>query len=188
MPETLKTNRKSTSPILWVGGCALALFGGLVAYVKGTGATDVPVNEQRVATKNEPTTRKQQQPETENGKVKVLTPSYSGEKLELKGKEIDPIPNENQIVTAVNGYLDSAKITPKGARLASAKMDGDLVILNFSSEFETTYGSEDEKTLVQGIVASVKQFKGANMVLFQVDGHELETLGHIDLTAPLTIP
>ncbi|MBS1705904.1 MAG: GerMN domain-containing protein [Armatimonadetes bacterium] len=167
--------------------CGLSLVGGVYAYMRSTpGALEVPMAERKVDPRGESDKTSQTARHTKT-EVEVVSPHYDGEDLKFSREKHPVAKTDNPYLKAVNGFLDSNSVAPKDARLKDAKMDGPVLVLNFSPSFETTYGTDDERTLINGIIESVKQFEGVRAVRIMVDGHRIETLGNIDLTEDLAV-
>lgn len=159
---------------------ALFVFGGLAIYAKYTAANRVPADELREPAGGKLAQSEPRQPKT----VVVMKPRYEGNDLVFDKRQADRPSEQDKVVFAVNSFLDEAKITPAGAKLKACKVDKRLAILTFTPEFETTYGTEDEQTLVKGILTAVGQFQEIDKVQFMVEDHKLETLGGIELLEP----
>lgn len=173
MPRSRKGNR---SGLLW----GLMLLGtvtvaSLAAYVKNTPASRVPVDELRASVRRDDGQERQ---------VRVVSPSYEGSALKLDSKSERVPAGADEILFAVNRFLEEAKVSPSQAKAQGAKLDGDLLTLDFNKPFDKRYGTEDEQTLVKGILAAASQFEGVKRVKLTVEGEALESLGNIDLTEP----
>lgn len=150
---------------------------GLAAYM-ATQNRNEPVGEKTVAGQNIPAVDRP---------VKVLTPRYEGNDLKLEEKDAKAPEGTDGMVQVVNSYLDQVPAVPKDARLKSLTMDGGTAMLSFSATFERTYGTDDEQTIIKGILSSLAQFPDVKKAKFLVEGKPLETLGNIDLTEPLDV-
>ncbi len=175
-----KSKKKKGNPgLLLLGLVGLAIVGGLAYYVvnlpKGgpSSGSDAPPLRKDNASK--PLTGEE---------VKVLTPSYKDGELTFKESTQSSASGESREVFAVNAFLKEAGIVPAAARAVSVSVKGGLAEVTFTKEFEATYGTEDEQTLVNGILKTLGQFKSIEKVTFRVGDHSLDTLGSIDLTEP----
>lgn len=145
---------------------------GVAAYVKLAPANVVP---------NEPVTTEEQ----EGGAgVQLLTPYYVDNELRFKQEQTEVPANVDPKVFAVNRYLRTAKPVPHDAELVSCTVEGSVATLDFNAAFGISYGTDDESTVVNGILATMGQFPDVSYVKFLVEGRELETLGNLDLTGP----
>ncbi|MBS1721381.1 MAG: GerMN domain-containing protein [Armatimonadetes bacterium] len=170
MARETKT-RKSLTPV-WVALCCFAALGGLAYYVVNSPGRTVPTI---------PTTSPSEHAPRD---VKVYTPTYDKGDLKLHPNPAKSPEKQDPRVFAVNDYLGRLSMVPKGARLVTCQISGDTATLDFSKEFDTTYGTEDEQTIVKGILTTMAQFPEVKLVRFTVAGQTLETLGNIDLTTP----
>lgn len=177
-PKSRARKTKSTFPI-WVLLC-IGVFGlgALAAYVKYSGAATVlPEDRLRVAG---PQGKSAEQPKS----VTVLKPHYEDDKL-LFNKEEHPVPEGvNAMVFSVNQFLEKSQVAPKDARAVSCSVKDGVATIEFSKAFDRTYGTEDEHTLLDGILTTMGQFGEVESVQFDVEGQPLETLGNVDLTTP----
>ena len=157
------------------------MVGAIAAYIKTTDAEPQDRMQQIPATKivNEPS--------HDRGNVTVYTPRYEKDQLEYN-QESKAVPEGNdRIVFAVNEYLSNAKISPPEARLEKCVIVNHVARLSFTSTFEKTYGAEDEKTLLDGILRTLGQFEDVEKVQFLIGSTPLESLGNIDLSEPVEV-
>ena len=154
--------------------CAVVAV-GVAAYVKYAPADKV-VNQ----VKNE-------EPEQLGGGVTVLTPYYAEDELKFTEKQVDVPPDADPMVFAVNTYLRTTTIVPKDAQVNTVTVDEGIATLDFKAAFETTYGTFDESTVINGILATMGQFEDVSFVKFTVEGRQLETLGNMELIDPLAV-
>ncbi len=159
-----------------MGVCSLALLCGVGYYV-----ANLP-KESGTATK----TVRDQTPSRKD--VKVYTPRYDKGELKLDPGTVKPPETADPRVFAVNAYLANLGFVPKGSALKTCIVKDGLATLDFNSAFETTYGTEDEQTVVKGLMTTMAQFPEIHSVLITVEGKSIETLGNIDLTQPLPVP
>lgn len=77
---------------------------------------------------------------------------------------------------------------PAGTRLRGVKLEGGVATVDFSQELVRNFGggSAGELMLVYSLVNSLTQLPGVHAVRLSVEGKPLETLGHLDLTEPVT--
>ena len=191
MSKKRQTHNQRPTNALWGMLLAGALVtGSLAAWVQMSPNKSIPVEEHRVARLPEhqskrdvPTTHKQ-----DPGKIQVLKPRFEGQDLKYDRHEAVVPEGQNKMVFAVNQYLKESKVAPAAAQATKASIDkrGDLT-LEFNSDFDRTYGTEDERTLVDGILRTLGQFSEINSVRFTINGQQMETLGNIDLTTPQAV-
>lgn len=174
--------------LFFLGVCVV---GGLAAYIQTTpNARAMPESERR-------TTRGDETPPKEPGvqvlarpkdEVEVLHPEYVDGELRYTKSSARTPPGQDPPVYAVNEFLSATGLVPKGARALSCRIDDGVAVIDFSPEFDQTYGTEDERTIVDGVLRAMGQFPGVRYVQFEVRGNPMETLGNLDLTLPLKIP
>ncbi len=116
--------------------------------------------------------------------VQLLTPYYVENELRFKQEPAEVPANTDPKVFAVNRYLRTTKFVPQGAEVLTCTVDNSIATLDFNGAFATSYGTDDESTVVNGILATMGQFPDVAFVRFTVEGRPLETLGNLDLTDP----
>ncbi|MBV6457481.1 MAG: hypothetical protein HONBIEJF_00590 [Fimbriimonadaceae bacterium] len=167
------TQRKSDlTPWMLVLIGALGL-GALVAYVKGVPADRVPVDLSRDPAAS-----------SRSDTVDAYKPHYEQGNLKFTKRSVEVPEGHDPIVYSVNEYLKESTVTPEGASLVSAKVNDGIADLDFNAAFRTTYGTEDEQTILNGILTVLGQFHDIVSARFLVEGKPLDTLGNVDLSEP----
>ncbi len=117
----------------------------------------------------------------------IKRPKYDDEgNLRFESRTEDVPKNTTAYLAAINGFLGEAKLTPEGASATSASLKDGVLTVVFNKAFDSTYGTEDEQTLVNGILVSAGQFPEVKKVKFTIEGRPMETMGNIDLSQPLS--
>jgi hypothetical protein len=151
----------------------VAALGLLAIYARQEPASKVPENLRRQDSKRSEVTT--YVPKDREGSV-VLEPRR------------EPVPKGgHDMVFAVNQFLKSTGFVPPEARLLGAQVKQGTAYLDFNEAFRQTYGTEDEKTLLDGIRTTLGQFDEVQRVQFSISGEPMETLGNVDLGEPLDI-
>ena len=119
-----------------------------------------------------------------SSEVKVYSPRYEGDKLKLDPGIQHTIKDEDPKVFAINAFLKTLKVVPKDAVAKTCIVANGTATIDFSPAFETSYGTEDEQTILKGIMTTMSQFKGVKFVKMTVGGKTLESIGNVDLTEP----
>jgi hypothetical protein len=179
MPKRKKN--QSNSALWWLALIGLAVVAGLGYYAKFGPANRVPA-ELAAPKRVEPVEAEANEPE-----VRVMTPSYAGDKLQFTEAKSKPGTGENPMVFAVNSFLSTSKVVESQARLQSVKVKDGVAYLDFSAAFGQTYGTEDEQTILEGVCRTMGQFKSVDRVQFLVQGKPLDTLGNVELTEPIPV-
>lgn len=162
-----------------------ALVAGVFAYVKVT-----PMNDGKKPDQTHETRPAVDDQDIENTKpikettVKVQKPTYEGDELQLHESTTKVHAGQNRYLAAINGFLGSSGHAGKAN---SAKVEGDVLVVDLSKEYNEGLSSEDETTLVNGIIATAKQFPKVNKVRFLVNGEPVDTFGHLDLTQDMPV-
>jgi spore germination protein GerM len=170
--------KKKPSPLfpivaMLVGAAVLA---SVVHYVKDSPAASVPPERHR---SQEDPAQGLRSPD----KVTVYRPRYEGDDL-VFDKTTKATKEEDPKVFALNEYLKSLPMVPKEARVRSVKVKAGVATVDFTAAFATTYGTEDEQTVVKGLLTTLGQFEDVNEAVLTVEGRPLDTLGHLDLAGP----
>ncbi len=142
---------------------------GLGAYVKFAPADVVPVDKE---TKEE---------EPKSGGIRILIPYYKDNELAFRSESVEVPPGVDKYVFAVNSYLRSVEAVPKDALLLTCTVKDKVATLDFNAPFRTSYGTDDESTLINGLLTVMGQFEEVAFVKVVVEGKKIETLGNFDL-------
>lgn len=173
--------------------CAGAVF-AVAKYVKGAHADVTPTAERRAKSPELEITRSSSAPwhhegqdQSPGGSVTVFAPTYKGENLAFSKSTATVPEGVDPKVFAVNEYLRVAKIAAPDARLLSVDVRGGIASLDFNDAMNQTFGSDDESTLLNGILQTMGQFPDVNSVLFFSQGKPIESFGNVDLTSPQAV-
>ncbi len=177
MTKTSKSQKGFPLVIVAIGVLGV---GALAGYAKFGPANRVPSDELRA----EARPIKDTDPSSNPGKVKVLTPVYTGDDLTFKEGHRDTPVGQDDRVFAVNEYLKTISAVPTEAKVLTCKIQDGIATLDFTPAFEAGYGTEDERTIIEGILTVLGQFKDIEAVQFTSNGKVIESLGNIDLTVP----
>lgn len=147
---------------------------GVTAYIKYAPADKV-VNEKPTETQEV------------GGGVRILTPYYADGDLKFSDKSVEVPRDTDPMVFAVNSYLRSAPPVPKDAKLNKVTLERSIAVLDFNEAFNYSYGTMDESTVINGILATMGQFSQVQFVKFTIEGQPLESLGNLELVDPLEV-
>lgn len=120
-------------------------------------------------------------------KEEHLIPVQQTLTLQVEGGSFEP-------KDLIEGIFESLKQVPEGDRLTTAlkselklisgELDGDMVILNISSE-NLSGGGTEEAMLIDQLVATYLEIEGVTRMQMLIDGAVAETLmGHIGIAEP----
>lgn len=183
----------------YVGALALLLIGAggvfaIGSYIKSNpDAQHVPANVRRP----EPSKQHENRPapdvevttnhETERERVLVLTPESKDGNLTFTSK-METVPSSQKpIVFAVNRYLENTGFVDKKAKALSVDIHDRVAHIDVTEAFETSYGSSDEQTVLQGLQKTMGQFTDIDKFAFYVSGKQVTSLGNADLTDPIEV-
>lgn len=174
-----KTNSGIAAPLIGIF-LALAIFGGLAYYVVMGPPSTIKkgeVTSEAVKTENSEGTKQiVSVPEAKPGQGEV---EFTSSSREVNSKE-DPV------VFAINEFLKATKISGN-AKLSSAIVNGDNVVLDFDGMFVRGYGTDDEQTLIEGILKAVRDNSKAKTATFMERGKPARSLGNIELDGPQSV-
>lgn len=154
--------------MLALGAMALGVLG---SYAKFGPGNQIPESERKPPVRGE------------DRSVIVYQPKFEDD-LRFESRRELPPASADRMVYAVNAYLKEANLAPEGAAAKSCRLEGRTAVLDFTAPFRSTYGTEDERTLIEGILREMGQFREVDDVRFLVEGKPIETLGNIELTDP----
>lgn len=121
------------------------------------------------------------------GEATVFVPSMSTSGISFTSSKAAVPPGRDPKEFAINQFLQASGITPPNARALGVDVHDGLAIVSFNEAFRHTYGSFDEKMLIDGICRNLGQFPGIKEVTFQIEGQNLGTLGSADLSQPVPV-
>jgi hypothetical protein len=119
--------------------------------------------------------------------IQVPVAQGGGQDLKFGMTSVKAEPGIDPAVTAVNAFLGSLPFVQPEARLLAITYERENAILQFSSNFRTTYGTDDEATLVKGVIKAVSMNSKVKSITFTEGGRDLDTLGNIDLVGPQSV-
>lgn len=162
----------------------IGIVGGLGAYVKmsGTGIPPEEHREQNPGKKLEPP-KVDVKSHEETQALKSFVPHFSESgDLSFTTKPLTVPDGEDARVYAVNHFLQETKVAPAEAKLMSIDVHDGIATLSFNKAFFDGYGTDDERTLVEGLQKTLGQFKEIQTLDFRNEGAKVESLGNIELS------
>jgi spore germination protein GerM len=171
--------KKKPSPLfpIVVALAGTAVLVSVVMYIKDSPGKSVPAEQHRLADAKPPGLKTPD-------KVTVYKPRYDGDQLVFDKSQAKAAPKEDPKVFALNEFLKGLPMVPKGAKAKTVKVSNGTATVDFTAEFETTYGTEDEQTLLKGILTTLGQFEDVDKAVFMVEGRPLDSIGNVDLREP----
>lgn len=161
-------------PLIILALIAVILFAGLIYYVKyGPTAELKPIDNA--------------QPAAASDRVQVPVAVGGGPDAAFEMKTVDVPKGQDPVMFAVNHFLESLSFVQPEAKLLDVHYEGENVELVFSSNFRQTYGTDDEATIIKGILRAVQANSKAKTATFMEGGKPIETLGSTDLAGPQSI-
>jgi hypothetical protein len=178
MPK--RKNNKTNSVLWFLAILGVAVLLGLAAYVTTSGSAHVPPDLAR----RKPSGPAQSHPRPTQ--VHVFKPSFEGGRLSFSEDRSVTTGDVDPMVYALNQFLQASAVAP-GAKALSVTVSGGVASADFNDAFQREYGTEDEQTLLQGIQRTMGQFHDVRAVQILVAGERIDTIGSVDLTAPLPV-
>ncbi len=166
------------------------IAGSTAAYVQMSANKEIPSTERRAERLPEHQDKKagSKDPDIrESSEVRILKPKFEDGDLKYDKRNATVPAGSDKFVFAVNEFLLASKVAPEEARLAKSTLTDGNLKLEFNQAFDRTYGSQDEQTLVDGILRTLGQFPEVRTVQFTIEGAQMETLGHLDLSTPQAV-
>ena len=182
MASKKKQQKSGYGPIVGLIAIGVLGLGALAAYVKFGDASKVP-DEYRRVPNNLSSSKATEDPK----KVDLITPGREGTDLKLGKHESDVPAGEDPRLFALNHFLRESKIADPKARAVGIEVKDGVALVDFTKEFEQTYGSLDEEAMLKGLTATLAQFKEIQKVQFLVEGRVVSTLGNVDLSEPISV-
>jgi hypothetical protein len=193
MPSKKKT-RSSAGFLIVAVLCGCAVF-GFATYVRNghqflnRPAPDVTVDAAEASQPTRVHTKRSAPKETERSTAQdsgpyVLSPVMNGAKLEFTKETVQIPDDEDPKVYVVNRYLENSKIADPNARLLTVDIHDGVAELYFSGEMDKTYGTDDEATLLNGILTTLGQFPDVKSAVFYANAKQIDSFGNVDLTDP----
>ena len=183
---------KTKSAAIWILMCGAALgVGAVAAYVERTPSLPhepSPEASNPITTPSKPADSEPLVTPKAQQTVIVFVPSMGASGITFTKQEA-PVPEgEDAKLVAINGFLKASQIAPADAKALSLAMQepGSAAIV-FNKAFDQTYGTFDEKKMLDGLAAAMGQFSEVNQFTLVVGDKHLTTLGSADLTNPIQV-
>ncbi len=193
MPSRKKT-RSSAGFLIVAFLCAGAVFGFAKYVQNGHQFVSKPGPEVTVGSvePSRPTSTHRRQngsPDSDGGSKQItgpyaLTPVVKGDNVEFTKEAVQIPDDEDPKVYVVNRFLENSKVADPSARLLSIDIHDGVADLYFNGEMDKTYGTDDESTLLNGILTTLGQFPDIKSATFYASGKQISSFGNVDLTEP----
>jgi len=175
-------SRKSNKIPIIASLLLVSLVGGSVmgAYVLTTPvAQHVPPALRRV------TTATAKEPSGEERRVVPHASASGGTKFETADIKFPPgVDHRVYLVNDFLGQLHGKGLGNPDAKAIGIDVRDGTAYLDFNRAFDESTGSNDEGTILNGILLALGQYPDINQVQFEVEGKPMESLGNVDLTTP----
>lgn len=181
MPKPQANRNSLALGALLIGASTL---GALTLYAMTPEVNRVPVDQLREGARPPVASQAMTEKPLPAGTVNAPTARYQGDDLVFDQRPVRPQAGQDRMIFAVNEYMGRLSFVGKEARVKSISIKDRIATLDFTEAIYAGYGSEDEQTLVKGILETMSQFKDVGWVKFTVGGQTLDSLGHLDLSDP----
>lgn len=180
--------KQTNSLVITIIAVSTLALAGLSYYALTPKANKVDNSEttNTAANQNKPTidvnvTPKQEEPT----QVQVLVPQYDVEGTLSFDRKPAKVPRgQDPVPYAINQYLEGLSFVPVTARALSITVQDGQATIDFDPSIDEGYGTEDEQTLIVGILTVAGQFEEIKTVKFLSGGKDIEGLGNIGLLKP----
>lgn len=182
-----KKNQNRNGALIGLLLVASLSVGALSVYAGRSPANKVPAEARRTERLPEHQGDKSAN-KAKEGQVSVPQPEYDKDGNRTFNNISRPVPaGQDKYQFALNTYLESTKITSNAARVTSASLQGDTLVVTFSPEIMGGYGSEDESTLINGLLLTAGQFDEVQKMVFKIGDDEIDSLGHVEIANPMPV-
>jgi hypothetical protein len=114
--------------------------------------------------------------------IYTYRPDASGDKVTFTREPVQVPEGQDPKVFVVNKFLDASKIAPHSAALLSIDVRDGVAYLYFNGDMDTTFGTDDESTFLNGILTTLGQFPDVKSALFFAQGKQIDSFGNVDLS------
>jgi spore germination protein GerM len=180
-----KTNYAGVIALLLIGAAGVYGVGFYIGRTPDASKVPDAIRRETPSVQKEPVNEPSQG--TELSSVKVLTPKSKGSDLTFDETTEAVGEGKNPIVFAVNRYLENTEITPREARALSVEVKDGVAFIDVNEKMQGSYGSSDERTLIQGLCKTLAQFPEVKKFQFLISGKPMEPWGNVDLSEPLDV-
>ncbi|HLK16809.1 MAG TPA: GerMN domain-containing protein [Fimbriimonadaceae bacterium] len=119
--------------------------------------------------------------------VLVFVPTMGVDGITFAKQTAEVTSDDDPKVVAVNAFLKAAQIAPADAAAESVTVQDGLATVVFNPAFDQTYGSFDEKKMIDGLKAALGQFPEIERFSLFIGVKPMTTLGNADLTDPIPV-
>jgi hypothetical protein len=182
---------KGSRSLLVVGLTSAIVVAGLGAYTQmaprreppNIEVQDTPIRPIEPVKTNEPQTEvRSHESKPAERTVAVYLPKFDkSDALSFDRSTAKVPPGEDIRRFAVNQFMSQTKLADPQARLLSISVKDGLATLSFNAAITSGFGSDDERTFVEGIRMVLGQFKEIEKLEFYADGIKLDSLGHFEI-------
>ncbi len=167
--------------------------GALALYVKTVpGASVVPAALHRHVEQSAPLVRRHHtKPTVENASEeesqgqRVRLPAIQGGKVSLAEDQTDVPAGLDPKVFVAQSVLKEDRV--EGVRVMGVELRNGVAVINFSNGIDEGMGSMQEGAFLNALKAGFGQFPEVKTIQIYQDGEPLDSLGHIDLTDPISV-
>jgi hypothetical protein len=183
---------QTKSAAIWILMCGAALgVGAVAAYVERTPALPhQPAEAESTVTRTILPAKPPEAPPRAKAvtNVFVYVPEMDADGISFSKQEVSVPDGADPKLVAVNEFLKASQVAPPEAKALSISVqsDGSASIV-FNQAFDQTYGTFDEKKLLDGLAAAIGQFQDVETFTISAGDKQLTTLGSADLTNPIPV-
>jgi hypothetical protein len=180
-----KTNYAGVIALLLLGAVGVYGIGFYIGRTPEAAKVPPDIRREKPLVQQEPSN--DIKPASELSSVKVLSPRSKGADLSFEEATEAVTEGKDPIVFSVNRYLENAGITPKEAKALSVEVKEGVAYIDVNEKMQGSYGSSDERTLIQGLCKTLAQFPEIKKFQFLISGKPMQPWGNVDLSEPLDV-
>lgn len=161
-------------------------MGALTYYIQHTpDAQRVPTN-MRVKDDPAPAAVHPNSTPPATGGIKIKVVDFVGDEPSLTSRTISVPSGHDPMLAACDEVVKNANLS--GVRLVGLELTTDhTAFLDFNPALEDGMGSMEEGLFIKGLQLALGQFPKVSTFRLRVEGKELDTLGHLELTDPIKV-
>lgn len=166
--------------VMAVGALGL---GAMTFYIQQTPSSQrVPAEIRRQSDVSQPG---KPQPHPNRSESQVRAIAIVGDQVTLSDHTISVGKSKDKALAATDQVIEVLGL--EGVRVLGCERVSGVIYLDFNPTIEEGMGSEEESQFLQALKLSLGQFDDVEKFKLRVDGKELDTLGHSDLSEPTAV-
>lgn len=179
-------SRKGVMVVMLVAALGVGVF---ATYVKSTPAAQViPTELRKTDQETFKSTETESKPQIQSGPIvssvdtpKLLAATVSGDSVSLEPILEQPLGQTPMMFSANRTF---SNLNMPGVKVLGVEVKERVAYVDCNDVLTSGVGSDQEATLVKALEMTFGQFKDIDGFVLRVNGEEVDTLGHFELTSP----